>query len=78
MSADNGEYEKAKRFRKQFPRFNAAKWKLPVKAPEMKVAIGHKDEKVFLKFSAPTDWLAFSKADALALAENITKHASEI
>lgn len=44
---------------------------------ELKLAIGHKDGKVFLAFGTPTEWIGFDRQQTLMLVESLLKHAAE-
>jgi|HubBroStandDraft_4_1064222.scaffolds.fasta_scaffold510776_2 hypothetical protein len=50
----------------------------PTDKGQLSMAIGHKDGKVFIHFGVPTDWIGFSKQDALNLANCIIEHAAQI
>lgn len=45
---------------------------------QLSMAIGHKDGKVFITFGVATDWIGFTKEQALQLATTLVNHASEL
>jgi len=44
----------------------------------LRMAIGHKDGKVFVAFGTPTEWIGLDKNSALALANCIIEHAAQL
>lgn len=50
----------------------------PTDKGEIRLMIGHKDDKVFLAFGVPTEWVGFGKQQALDLANTIINHVAQL